>query len=199
MSRTAWSIALLLATVSAAAARQEPPRALAIEQVKGGSARLTVTSKAFGDGAAIPLKYADYGEKISPDISWAGLPPTARALVLLMEDPDAREPKPFVHWVLYNVPVSVKGLPESIPGTPRLPEFGGALQGRNSRGTTGYFGPRPPKGDPPHHYHVQIFAIDAPLALDPGATASAVLAALQGHVVARGALVGTFRAPPSLP
>ena len=106
-----------------------------------------------------------------------------------------RSPKPFVHWVLYNLPLALSALPESVPGTPRLPEFGGALQGRNSRGTTGYFGPRPPKGDSPHHYHFQVFAVDSVLNLDPSATATAVLTAMKGHVVAHGALVGLYRAP----
>lgn len=185
----------LLSYVAVVAAVQEAPRPLAIERVKGNAAELTVTSQAVPANGSIPLKHSDYGEKVSPDLSWSGVPAAARSLVVLMEDPDAREPKPFVHWVLYNLPPSSRSLPESIPGNPRLPEFGGALQGRNSRGTIGYFGPRPPHGDPQHHYHVQIFASDVPLILDPGATAAAVLAALEGHVVAKGQLVGLFKAP----
>ena len=133
--------------------------------------------------------------KISPDLSWTGVPPSAKSLAVFVEDPDAKEPKPFVHWVLYNLPSSITALPESVPGAPRLPEFGGALQGRTSRGTTGYVGPRPPKGDPPHHYHFQVFALDAPLTLDPGADATAVAGAMKGHVLASGELVGTFKAP----
>jgi Raf kinase inhibitor-like YbhB/YbcL family protein len=188
-------IAAVVTTMGLAAIAQEPARQLAIEQLRGNAAAISVTSKSFSANGSIPVKYADYGEKVSPDLSWSGVPASAKALVLLVEDPDAREPKPFVHWVLYNLPPSTKALPESIPGQPRLPEFGGVLQGRNSRGTIGYFGPRPPKGDPPHHYHFQIFAVDAPLTLDPSATATAVLAALKGHVVAAGELVATFQAP----
>jgi Raf kinase inhibitor-like YbhB/YbcL family protein len=71
----------------------------------------------------------------------------------------------------------------------------GALQGRNSRGSIGYFGPRPPKADPPHHYHVQLFALDAALDLDPNASRAKVLDAMKGHVLASGELVGTFKAP----
>jgi Raf kinase inhibitor-like YbhB/YbcL family protein len=188
-------MAVAVACLSAAAPAQEPPRPLAIQQVKGDGATIVVTSRAFRNNAVIPLRHSDYGEKVSPDFAWTGVPATAKALVVLMEDPDAREPKPFVHWVLYNLPPALNALPESVPGVPRLPEFGGALQGRNSRGTTGYFGPRPPKGDPAHHYHLQVFALDAPLSLNPGATASAVLTALDGHVVGKGELVATFRAP----
>jgi Raf kinase inhibitor-like YbhB/YbcL family protein len=154
-----------------------------------------VSSRAFSANGTIPAKHADYGEKVSPDLSWTAVPSSAKSVVILAEDPDAKEPKPFVHWVLYNLPPSFSALPESVPGTPRLPEFKGALQGRNSRGTTGYFGPRPPKGDLAHHYHFQVFAVDIMLSLDPGATATAVLTAMKGHVVARGELVGLFRAP----
>jgi Raf kinase inhibitor-like YbhB/YbcL family protein len=113
-----------------------------------------------------------------------------------MEDPDAREPKPFVHWLVYNLPPSVEALPEGLSSTPRLKEFEGALQGRTSRGNIGYFGPRPPKPDPPHHYYVQVFALDAMLPLDPGASREALLRAMDGHVVAAGQIVGTFKAPP---
>jgi phosphatidylethanolamine-binding protein (PEBP) family uncharacterized protein len=80
-----------------------------------------------------------------------------------------------------------------VPGTPRLPEFDGALQGRNSKGTTGYFGPRPPKADAAHHYHFQVFAVDTILPLDPAASPSQVLAALNGHVVGVGEVVATFK------
>jgi Raf kinase inhibitor-like YbhB/YbcL family protein len=178
-----------------AAATQQPPRPLAIEQFKGSGTRLTVSSRSFSPNGTLPLKYADYGEKISPDLAWSGVPASAKSVVLMVEDPDAQEPKPFVHWVLYNLPPSTASLPEAVPGTPRLPEFGGALQGRNSRGTTGYFGPHPPKGDPPHHYHFEIFAADGMLSLDPGAAPAAVLAALKGHVVASGEVIGLFQAP----
>lgn len=185
----------IVAGVAVFAAAQEPPRPLAIEQFGQAGAAIAVTSRAFSANGAIPTKHADYGEKISPDLAWTGVPVSAKSLALLVEDPDAKEPKPFVHWVLYNLPTSLTALPEAVPGTPRLPEFGGALQGRNSRGTVGYFGPRPPKGDSRHHYHVQVFAVDTVLTLDPGATANAVIAAMKGHVVGRGELVGLYRAP----
>jgi len=172
----------------------EPPRLLAIERFKQAGAAITVTSRSFGVNNTIPDKHADYGEKISPELSWTGVPPSARSLVLLVEDPDAKEPKPFAHWVLYNLPASFTALPAAVPGTPRLPEFGGALQGRNSKGIMGYFGPRPPKGAPAHRYHFQVFAVDIMLGLDPGATATAVLAALEDHVVGRGELMGLYGA-----
>jgi Raf kinase inhibitor-like YbhB/YbcL family protein len=204
------AFALLLATgslFSAARAAQQPPvpgpqdlvgpigLALPALAVPAGAPRLTVTSTAFGDGAAIPDKHSDYGEKISPPLRWTGVPPAARTLVLLVEDPDAKEPKPFVHWVLYNMADTRTELPPAVAGLPKLTQLEGALQGRGSHGHTGYVGPHPPKADPPHHYHFQLFALDTTLTLDPNASRAKVLDAMKGHVVAAGELVGTFKAP----
>jgi Raf kinase inhibitor-like YbhB/YbcL family protein len=154
------------------------------------TATLTVTSSAFRNGQAIPLKYSDYGEKVSPALRWEGAPASAKSFVVLAEDPDAQTPKPFVHWSLYNLPATVTQIDEGIPGMPRLPELGGAYQGRSSRGNTGYMGPRPPKGDPPHHYHFQVFALDTTLTLDPNVSREQLLTAMTGHVVAGGETVG---------
>jgi Raf kinase inhibitor-like YbhB/YbcL family protein len=101
-----------------------------------------------------------------------------------------------VHWLLYNLPPSLQSLREALPSTPRLKDLGGALQGRTSRGNIGYFGPRPPRADPPHHYHFQLFALDAMLALDPALNREQLLKAMTGHVLAAGELIGTFKAPP---
>src|SRR5918994_1653015 len=83
-----------------------------------------------------------------------------RSYVVMMEDPDVGHDPPFVHWTIYDLPPDVTELREGVPGQPRLLLPDGALQGRNDRGSTGYFGMRPPKGDPAHHYHVQVFALD---------------------------------------
>jgi Raf kinase inhibitor-like YbhB/YbcL family protein len=189
---------LCMLTIAMPIVAQAPPATLAKDVVSASTAAtIVVTSPSVASGQAIPLAHADYGEKTSPALQWKGVPATARSLVLLMEDPDAREPKPFVHWILFNLPATVTDLREALPPTPRLPQLDGALQGRNSRGSIGYFGPRPPKGDPPHHYHFQLFALDAALSLDPGATRAQILEAMKGHVVASGSLVGTFAAPPT--
>jgi Raf kinase inhibitor-like YbhB/YbcL family protein len=178
--------------VTLAAVRDEPRR-VAIEELKAEGTALRITSSSFNANAPIPPKYADYGEKISPALSWTGVPASAKSLVLMVEDPAAQEPRPFVHWVLFDLPPSITSLPEAVPGTPRLPEFGGALQGRNSRGTIGYFGPRPPKGDPAHEYHFQVFAVDSMLNVDPASAPGVVLSAMKGRVVGRGELTGTFQ------
>lgn len=168
-------------------------RTLAIERIptgKGGP--LTVSSPAFESSAAIPAPHSHYGERFSPALSWSGAPDDTRSFVILVEDPDAKDPTPFVHWVLYNVPAETTQLPESVPAIQRLINPEGALQGRNSRGQVGYFGPRPPRGDQPHHYHFQVFALDTTLSLAPGVSRESLLDAMRGHVIARGELVGTF-------
>jgi Raf kinase inhibitor-like YbhB/YbcL family protein len=191
------ALAVLAGTASIGTTAQQVPAksgslALAIVSAK---AQLQVTSPSFTAGGDIPERFSDYGQKFSPALRWKGAPAETRSFVLLMEDPDANKPKPFVHWALYNLPASVTELHEAIPAIPRLPELRGALQGRTSKGTVGYFGPRPPRTDDAHHYHFQVFALDSMLALDPLATREDVLAAMKGRVLASGEVVGTFRAP----
>jgi Raf kinase inhibitor-like YbhB/YbcL family protein len=95
--------------------------------------------------------------------------------------------------VAWNIPASTTRLPEGLQEQPRLTEPEGMLQGKTSRGSAGYSGPRPPVGDPPHHYHVQVLALDTLLDLPPGADRDQVLAAARGHVLAVGDLVGQFQ------
>src|SRR5690606_19505129 len=150
-----------------------------------------LTSSAFESQAEIPHVYSDYGEKISPPLSWSAGPEGTKSYVIVVEDPDANTPRPYVHWVLYNLPPQHTSLPLAVPTAPRLPHWGGALQGRNTRNTFGYFGPRPPTGDPAHHYHFQVFAVDRMLELNPGATLEQLHSAMEGHILAKGELVGT--------
>lgn len=155
---------------------------------------ISVTSPAISRGGAIDKKFSDYGRGISPPLAWSGLPAATRSVVLMMEDPDAVAPLPFVHWTLVNVPRSMRELPANIEQTydPRRVR---GLQGSNSKSEQGYFGPRPPFGDPPHRYHFQVFALDTELDLPPGFNRHALLVAMQDHVLAAGELIGTFQAP----
>jgi Raf kinase inhibitor-like YbhB/YbcL family protein len=162
---------------------------------RGASARLSVSSPAFTPGQAIPVPYSQYGERFSPALTWTGAPAATKSFAVVVEDPDAKEPKPFVHWLLYNVPPATQRLHESLPGDQRLAEPPGAMQGRNSRGQVGYMGPRPPQGDPAHHYHFEVFALDTTLAVNPGLDREALLGAMKGHVLASGEVLGTFAAP----
>lgn len=154
---------------------------------------MKVTSKAFVGNSAIPEKHSGYSNGPSPSLEWSGAPPATRTYVLIMEDPDAKvvAPEPFVHWIVYNIPALTMTLPEGVPTTGDIK--GGGTQGVNGTKASGYFGPRPPAGDPDHHYHFQVFALDADLPLKPGANKSALLAAMQGRVLAWGELVGTYR------
>jgi len=152
---------------------------------------LRVTSPAFGDGAPIPPRHSEYADGVSFPLAWTAVP-QARSYVIIMEDPDARPITPFVHWVAWNIPAGTTSLPEGLHEIERLTAPDGLMQGRTSRGSPGYFGPRPPVGDPPHHYHVQVLALDRELDLPPGSDRDAVLAAARGHVLAKGELVGTY-------
>ena len=158
---------------------------------------LRVESAAFGANAPIPEQYSDYGKGISPPLSWSEAPAGAKAFALFVEDPDATSPLPFVHWIAV-LPRGVNQLPMGVPpGYERHPSIPDASQGSNSRSTIGYFGPRPPAGQPPHHYHFQVLALDTvPRVPGGGYNRHALLKAIEGHVLASGELVGTFaRAP----
>ena len=155
-------------------------------------ASIALTSTAFGPDAAIPRKHSEYADGVSPPLRWSPVP-GAKSYVLLAEDPDSKPITPFVHWVAWNIPPEVTSLPEGLQEQERLTEPAGLMQGATSRGSVGYYGPRPPVGDPPHHYHFQIFALDTLLQLPLGATRDDVLKAATGHVIGKGELVGTYR------
>ena len=180
---------------NASAAPQDTPERLALALVGGGEAGgLDVTSGAFEDGAAIPPTYAQVGQDISPPVSWSAGPKGTKAYAVLLEDPDAPKPTPYVHWLAWNIPAGTTSLPEGVPGTPKLQVPDGMAQGQNSKGTTGYVGMRPPSGET-HTYHVQVLALDAMLDVPPGSGRKAVLDGTQGHVLAKGELTGTFSSP----
>jgi Raf kinase inhibitor-like YbhB/YbcL family protein len=116
--------------------------------------------------------------------------------VLIMEDPDSKKPpRPVIHWVAWNIPAQTNELREGLQKQDRLEDPAGMRQGATTSGQVGYKGPRPPAGDPPHHYHLQLFALDRTLDLPPAATRDEVLVAAQGHVLASGELIGTFKRP----
>lgn len=181
-------------TAKAAEPQTPSPQPLAKEVLSPKhSEPVKLQSAAFQTDGAIPFEHSGYGEDISPALSWSGAPEGTKSFVILMEDPDAAMPKPFVHWVAYNIPAEVTSLREGLPGAPRL-ETPVMLQGKNSAGRVGYFGPKP-ADDAVHHYHFQIFALDTVLPLDPGKDKQALVTAMKDHVLAAGEIVGTFRNP----
>jgi len=161
---------------------------------QAGGGTVTVSSSAFKDGQPIPAEYTGYGKGKSIPLSWSNLPGT-RSIAIVMDDPDAKTPRPFVHWLIYNIPAGMESLDAGLPTKPRLDAPKGALQGTNSNRSTGYFGPRPPKGDPPHHYLIKVYALDQELKIEPGADEDTLLKAMGGHVLGQGQLTGTAQKP----
>jgi Raf kinase inhibitor-like YbhB/YbcL family protein len=151
------------------------------------SAALAVTSPAFAAGGTIPLAYSPYGAGRSPPLAWSGLPAGTKSLALMLEDPDATSARPFVHWLAWNLDPAARALARGSV-TP------GARLGRNGRGNPAYYGPHPP-GKNAHHYHFQAFALDTELALRQGGSREQLLAAMNGHVLAKADLVGLFAHP----
>ncbi|WEK03669.1 MAG: YbhB/YbcL family Raf kinase inhibitor-like protein [Candidatus Devosia phytovorans] len=157
---------------------------------------LEVTAPSFGNGELVPLKHAAQGDNASPALEWGTPPEGTQSFLVIADDPDAVEPKPFVHWVLFDIPGDATGVGEGLAADPVLQKPENAKHGTNSAGKLGYMGPRPPLEDPAHNYHFQVFALDlSQLPVDPGATREDVLAAIEGHVIAKGEVVGTYERP----
>lgn len=152
---------------------------------------LKVSSTSFSTGAEIPPRHTEYYDGISPALSWPAVA-GAKSYAIVMEDPDSKPITPFIHWIVWNIPPNSNSLPEGVPEQPRLTEPDGVLQGQTSRGSIGYFGPRPPVPDGPHHYHFEVYALDTLLDLAPGATRDEFVSKAKGRVLAYGELVGTY-------
>lgn len=147
-----------------------------------------LASSAFANGEEIPVRYTCDGEDVSPPLNWGGVPAEAQALVLIMDDPDAPMGT-WDHWILYNIPATVTGLPENCPAVAEGPD--GSRSGRNSWGRLGYGGPCPPSGT--HRYFFRLYALRDTLDLPPGADSGRVRAAMAGKVLAEATLFGTYR------
>jgi Raf kinase inhibitor-like YbhB/YbcL family protein len=148
---------------------------------------LGLTSPAFQQGSPIPVAYSCRGRDVSPALIWGEPPAGTKSLALIMDDPDAPMGT-WVHWVIYNIPASARGLPEAVPAGPQLKD--GSLQGKNSGGQNGYNGPCPPSGT--HRYFFKLYALDTALTLSSGASKDQLLKAMQGHILAQAELMGTF-------
>src|SRR5262245_39226878 len=171
----------------------EAARNLVIETIGGRrTPRIRVESDMFTEGTGIPDANSAYGDGLSPGLRWSEPPSGTRSIALVAEDPDAPQPTPATHWLLYNLPGTATEVPGSIPKNPRLPQFEGAAQGRAWNGTIGYAGPQPPRDDRAHHYHFEVFCLDSSLNLPPGATRSDLMRSMSGHVLAKGELVGLY-------
>lgn len=153
---------------------------------------MKLVSTAFTHEGSIPSRYTCDGSNVSPPLSWSQVPAGTKSLALIVTDPDAPDPKApkttWVHWVLYDLPADATGLREAIP-VKGLPQ--GTLEGSNDWGKTGYGGPCPPIGR--HRYVHTLYALDTVLADLDRPTRAALLAAMQGHVLASAELIGTYQ------
>ncbi|MBI3182334.1 MAG: YbhB/YbcL family Raf kinase inhibitor-like protein [Myxococcales bacterium] len=150
---------------------------------------LSLTSPAFTQGGEIPPQYTCEGKDVSPALQWSGAPEKTRSFALIVDDPDAPDPKApkmtWVHWVLYDLPAGAKGLPEASKALPD-----GARDGLNDWKRTGYGGPCPPIGR--HRYYFKLYALDAALADLRKPTKAQLEKAMEGHVLAKAELMGTY-------
>ena len=156
--------------------------------------KLLVDSPAMKAGAMMPRDYTPDGRNVSPPLTWSNVPAGTREFAVVCEDFDAGNPPPFVHWVIYKIPGTAKGLPENVPIDPTVPmpaEIAGAVQGLNGFKRAMYRGPAPPAGKP-HGYHFVVYALDAVLALRPNLTRAELLEAIKGHVIGQGEIVPIY-------
>ena len=153
---------------------------------------LTLSATAFTNDNEIPSKYTCEGDDISPALEWTGVPDQTRSLVLIVDDPDAPDPRApkmtWVHWVLYNIPPDTTGLPEGITSVD-LPH--GTEEGLNDWKITGYGGPCPPIGR--HRYFHKLYALDTVIKGMDKPTKAQLEAAMSGHIIAKTELVGTYK------
>jgi Raf kinase inhibitor-like YbhB/YbcL family protein len=185
---TTCAILAISITGSAPAKAQAPPAAA--PTVPG----LTLTSPAFEDGSVIPPKFTQsVPDFVSPKLQWTNVPPNTVSFVLIAHDPDVALDKKIgdvLHWMAFNIPGTASGLPEGVPATAQLAD--GTIQAKNRRGAIGFLGPGAPAVGPYHHYTFELFALDTKLSLGADAMRADVLAAIDGHILGKGVLVGRF-------
>ncbi|HOK08321.1 MAG TPA: YbhB/YbcL family Raf kinase inhibitor-like protein [Candidatus Hydrogenedens sp.] len=160
-----------------------------IGDVDMSNAKLTITSSAFKMGSPIPKKYTGDGPDLSPPLNWEGVPEGTKSLALISDDPDAPVGT-WVHWVIFNIPPTEKGLPEGVPKQNTLSN--GAKQGTNDFRKIGYNGPAPPPGKP-HRYYFKLYALNVVLDLPAGSKKADLLKAMEGHILASSEYMGTYQ------
>ncbi len=161
---------------------------------------ITVTSATLKANEIIPKDHTADGRNVSPAFAWTGAPAATKQFALVFDDPDVVfGGQTFVHWVIYKIPGTAKGLPGELPMGITLTEpkeLAGAIQGPSGFRQTGYRGPAPPPGKP-HHYTFTVYALDAELPLEPGLNRNQLMEAIKGHIIGQGSLVAIYeRFPP---
>jgi Raf kinase inhibitor-like YbhB/YbcL family protein len=151
---------------------------------------MIITSTNFKHQEMIPAKHTCDGNDSSPELTWSNVPAGAKSLALIVDDPDAPDPAnpkmTWVHWVLYNIPLSEQTLPERIKTLPP-----GALEGLNDWKRTGYGGPCPPVGT--HRYFYKLYALDIELPDLQKPTKTKLEKAMEGHIISKAELIGLYK------
>ena len=198
-----FTIGVLAQTPGQRPGGNQPPTAPTAPGGPGGGGRrvpvqvMTVTSTAWADGGQIPKKYTQAGEQLSPPLTWSNVPEGVQSFVLIARDLDAavgQGTDDMLHWMLWNIPAATRSLAEGMPQGSSLPD------GTRQMSVSGpyYRGPGAPAAGPAHHYVFELYALDAPINVpavgeSPAETRAAVLAAMAGHVRAKGVYVGLFK------
>ncbi len=161
----------------------------AAEGSEGEQSTIEVRSSAFEHQGAIPKRHTCQGGDVSVPLSWSGVPDGTESFALIVDDPDAPDPKApktvWVHWVLYDIPADVRELPAGVEELPA-----GTREGENDWDRTGWGGPCPPVGR--HRYFHKLYALDSKLEDLGRPTKDELLEAMAGHVLAEGELIGTY-------
>jgi Raf kinase inhibitor-like YbhB/YbcL family protein len=142
----------------------------------------------------LPDRYTAYYANTSPPLRWSGLA-EAQAWAIIVEDPDAPQEEPFVHWMIWNIAGELTAVPEGIGNAARPITPQNAIQGRNSHGSHGWFGPRPPAGHGVHRYYFQVFALNGPIDMGADTPLVELLNALKARTLATGEMMATYEAP----
>ena len=155
-----------------------------------------LTSSSFTDGGIIPDKYTQaVAAPVSPALAWTNAPAATQSFALVVDDPDTalqRTTNEVLHWAAFNIPATATSLPEGVPTEASLPD--GTVQPLNTGKKNGFMGPGA-RGNVYHHYTFQLYALDTKLNLGPDATRAQIMAAMDGHVLAKAVLVGRFHRP----
>lgn len=189
-------LGVIMLSLSAAAMVGQAPASAKWQPPK--TQGLTLATRAFDDGGVIPNKYtqASTTAPVSPDLEWTHAPDGTVSFALIVNDPDTAPDKlteVVLHWLIFNIPGTASGLPEGVPNDAHLPD--GSVQALNRAQTVGYEGMGAGAAGPYHHYSFELYALDTKLTLGPTATRADVLAAMNGHILAKAVLVGRFHRP----
>jgi Raf kinase inhibitor-like YbhB/YbcL family protein len=201
LARWTMSLLIVLAMAMAVMAAQAPAAPAAPGgQRAGGPATppMVLSTPAFSDGGVIPNRYTQVEQQVSPALNWTNAPANTQSFVLHMHDPEVSRNRTVddqVHWLVWNIPGTAKGLPEGVTQGAELPD------GSRQISATGpvYRGPGAPATGPMHHYTFEVYALDTKLDVPNGTDAwevrKAVMNAMNGHVIGKAVYMGLFRRP----